>query len=53
MSSMDVARRRVASVRFAVSLARLGAEAFVLHVIRAAMSLRHSRDSHCEATVVA
>ena len=34
MSSMDVARRRTAPVRFVVSLARSGAEAFVLSAFR-------------------
>ena len=34
MSSMDVARRRTAPVRFVVSLTRLGAEAFVLGAFR-------------------
>ena len=33
-SNMDVARRRTAPVRFVVSLARLGAEAFVLGAFR-------------------
>ena len=33
-SSMDVARRRTAPVRFVVSLARSGAEAFVLGAFR-------------------
>lgn len=33
-SSMDVARRRAAPVRFVVSLARSGAEAFVLGAFR-------------------
>ena len=34
MSSMNVARRRTAPVRFVASLARLGAEAFVLCAFR-------------------
>lgn len=48
MSSMNVARRRTAPVRFVVSLARSGAETFVLGAFRLRCGLRHSRDSHCE-----
>lgn len=52
-SSMDVAWRRVAPVRCVVSLARFGRGSLRSGRLPVEMSLRHSRDPHCEAMSVA